>query len=109
MKGLQDYTTEQLQKELDKRHLEQYSDYEIREEIKRRNKEILNRILSRNTELDDAFIKYNIDIDKITNIIPFYKETLVYIYTDNLSYILKRNINSNEYIMDSIRRIKIWR
>ena len=35
---LSDYTTEQLQKELDKRNLEKYSDFEIQEEIKRRNK-----------------------------------------------------------------------
>ena len=35
---LSNYTTEQLQKELDKRNLEKYSDFEIQEEIKRRNK-----------------------------------------------------------------------
>lgn len=119
MKGLQDYTTEQLQKELDKRNLEKYSDYEIQEEINKRNKERINYKISNNKKLLSACNKYSIDIDKIESLIidSFYyyckgelvnksnyycKERFTYIDTNDSRYTLKRNISSDEYILDSI-------
>lgn len=62
---LSDYTTEQLQAELNKRELERYRDDEILQELKRRDKERADCILKNDIELKDTCNKYNINIDDI--------------------------------------------